>query len=80
MADGQKQVRGLWQDAGHEVVGTQFCDSIICDIKFFIVLASKENTVALTMLIGDELVEVNDKGSPGSLIVPLLSENAGVLS
>ena len=68
----------------HEVdeveIGTQFCDSIVRDIKFFIVVTGKENAISLSMLISDELAEVNNKGLPGSLVVPLLSENAGMLS
>ena len=60
-------------------IGTQFCDSVVHDIKFFIVVAGKENSVSLSMLISDELVEVNDKGLPGSLVTPLLSQNASML-
>ena len=60
-------------------IGTQFGDAIVSDIKFFIVVASKENIVSLRVLIGNELAEVSDKGLPGSLVLPLLSENAGIL-
>ena len=68
----------------HEIdeveIGTQFGDAVVRDSKFFVVVTSKENTISLTVLIGNELVEVSDKGLLGSLVSPLLSENAGMLS
>ena len=61
-------------------IGTQFGDAIVGDIKFFIVVASKENAISLRVLIGNELAKVSDKCLLGSLVSPLLSENAGMLS
>ena len=56
----------------HEIdeveIRTQFGDAIVSDIKFFIVVASKENTISSTVLISNELAEVSDKGLPGSLV------------
>ena len=67
----------------HEVyeveVGAQFGDAIVFDIEFFVVDASKEYTIALSMLVSNKLVEVSDKGLSGSLMTALLSEKAGVL-
>ena len=60
-------------------IRTQFGDPVVNDIKFFIVVTSKENTVYLRVLIGNELAEVSDKGLLGSLVSPVLSENAGML-
>ena len=59
---------------------THFGDAVVSGVKFFVVVASKENTNSLIVLIGNELAKVSDKGFPVSLVSPLLSENAGMLS